>query len=258
MRIATWNINGVRARLDFLLQWLAERQPDLVGLQELKVPDEQFPWVELEKAGYHAAVFGQKSWNGVAVLAREPVEVVQRGLPGQDAAGARLVTARAGDLLFTSVYCPNGKHTGHDDFPRKLAWYDALAAHLASQHRADAPLVLGGDFNVCPTALDSYDEAALAGHIFHTDEERARFRRLLDWGLVDLHRKLQPDSRAFSWWDYRAGNFHRNEGLRIDFVLATGPIARRAVASEIDREYRKKKDGLIASDHAPVMIDLEA
>jgi len=256
MRIATWNINGVRARLDFLLQWLAERQPDLVGLQELKVPDEQFPWAELEKAGYHAAVFGQKSWNGVAVLAREPVELVQRGLPGQDEAGARLLTARAGDLLFTSVYCPNGKHTGHDDFPRKLAWYDALAEHLAHSHPPGCAAVVGGDFNVCPAPLDSWNEDLLRGAIFHTDEERARFRRLADAGWVDVFRAAHPDTQAFSWWDYRGGAFHRRQGLRIDFLLATPAVAARVRSVEIDRDWRKKRGELTPSDHAPVWAEL--
>lgn len=256
MRIATWNINGVRARLDFLLQWLAERQPDLVGLQELKVPDAQFPWAEVEKAGYHAAVLGQKSWNGVAVLAREPVEIVQRGLPGQDELGARLLTAKAGDLLFTSVYCPNGKHTGHDDFPRKLAWYDALAEHLAASHPPGCAAVVGGDFNVCPAPLDSWNEALLHGSIFHTDEERARIRRLADAGWIDVFRARHPDTQAFSWWDYRGGAFHRRQGLRIDFLLATPAVAARVRAIEIDREWRKKRGELVPSDHAPVWADL--
>ena len=257
MRIASWNINGLRARLELLLLWLRDRKPDVVGLQELKLQDDQFPRAEIEAAGYHALVHGQKSWNGVAILSREPAVATQVGLPGQEQAGARLVTAQLGDLSFTTVYCPNGKHTGHDDFPAKLRWFESLAAHLAATARADRAAVLCGDFNVVPAAIDSYDEESLHGSIFHTDEERARFRRLLDWGLIDVHRKLQPDNPAFSWWDYRAGNFHRNEGLRIDFVLATAPVAARAIASEIDREYRKKKDGLIASDHAPVMVDLE-
>jgi len=257
MRIATWNINGVRARLDFLLQWLAERQPDVVGLQELKVPEEQFPWAELEKAGYRAAVLGQKSWNGVAVLAREPLEVVQRGLPGQEEAGARLLTARAGDLLFTSVYCPNGKHTGHDDFARKLAWYDALAEHLARSHPPECAAVVGGDFNVCPAPLDSWNEDLLRGSIFHTDEERARFRRLAEAGWVDVFRARHPDAQAFSWWDYRGGAFHRRQGLRIDFLLATGPVAARARSAGIDRDWRKKRGDLVPSDHAPVWAELD-
>jgi len=257
MRIATWNVNGLRSRLGFVQHWLRARQPDLVGIQELKLEDEHFPTAELEALGYHSVAFCQRTWNGVAILARQPIEVVQKGLPGQDELGARLLTARVGDLEYTTIYVPNGKYVGHEDFPRKLEWLDALAEHLARAHDAGRPAVLGGDFNLCPQPIDSWNEPLLHGAIFHTDEERSRFARLLDWGLVDLYRKLQPDTRAFSWWDYRAGNFHRNEGLRIDFLLATAPVAARARATEIDREYRKKKDGLIASDHAPVIVDLE-
>ncbi len=258
MRIATWNVNGLRARFDFVLHWLRARQPDVVGIQELKLEDEHFPTAELAAAGYQSVAYCQRGWNGVAILARQPIEVVRKGLPGQDALGARLLTARVGDLEYTTLYIPNGKYVGHEDFPRKLEWLDALAGHLEREHDPGRAAVVCGDFNLCPQAIDSWNEALLQGAIFHTDEERSRFQRLLDWGLVDVYRRLRPDSQAFSWWDYRAGNFHRNEGLRIDFVLATPPVAVRAIATDIDREYRKKKDGLIASDHAPVIVDLEA
>jgi exodeoxyribonuclease-3 len=258
MRVATWNINGLRARLGFLEHWLRARQPDLVGIQELKLEDEHFPSVELERLGYQSVAYCQRGWNGVAVLAREPIEVVRRGLPGDDDMGARLLTARVGELELTTLYVPNGKYVGHEDFPRKLAWLDALAAHLERDHDPRRPAIVCGDFNLCPRPIDSWNEALLHGGIFHTDEERSRFQRLLDWGLEDVYRRLRPDSQSFSWWDYRAGAFHKNEGLRIDFLLATAPLARKATAAEIDREYRKKKDGLIASDHAPVMIELAA
>jgi exodeoxyribonuclease-3 len=257
MRLATWNINGLRARLDFLLHWLEKRRPDVVGLQELKLEDERFPHEQLEAIGYRALTHGQKAWNGVAVLSREPAEIVQRGLPGQDDFGARLITARVGDVSFTTVYCPNGKHVGHEDFPRKLIWFDALAEHLEAAHDPAEPALLCGDFNICPTPIDSWNEKALAGKIFHTAEERRRFERLLDWGMSDLFRDLYPDRQAFSWWDYRGGAFHRNMGLRIDLLLGTASIRKRVSAVEIDREYRKKKDGLTASDHAPVWVDLE-
>jgi exodeoxyribonuclease-3 len=257
MRIATWNVNGLRARQDFLLAWLRAREPDVLALQELKLSDEQFPHEAFAQAGYHALVHGQKSWNGVAVLARKPLAPVQVGLPGQEEMGARWLAAEVAGLRFASLYCPNGKHTGHDDFAKKLAWYDALAEHLAAQHAADAPLVVGGDFNVCPAPLDSYDEAALHGQIFHTDEERARFRRLLDWGLRDLFREKNPELRAFSWWDYRDGAFHRGHGLRIDFLLGTAPVLARVREVGIDREWRKKQAGLTASDHAPVIAELD-
>jgi exodeoxyribonuclease-3 len=257
MRIATWNVNGLRARQDFLLAWLRAREPDVVALQELKLEGGKFPHDLFSQAGYHALAHGQKSWNGVAVLARKPVRLVQAGLPGQEEGGARLVISEVEGLRFASVYGPNGKHTGHDDFAKKLLWYDALAAHLAAQHDPNAPLVLGGDFNVCPTGLDSWNEAALAGHIFHTEEERARFRRLLDWGLRDLFRERNPELRAFSWWDYRAGAFHKGQGLRIDFLLGTTPVLARVKSVTIDRDWRKKQGGLIASDHAPVVAELE-
>jgi exodeoxyribonuclease-3 len=257
MRVATWNVNGLRARLDFVVHWLRERQPDLVGLQELKLTDEQFPHREFEELGYRAVTHGQKSWNGVAILSRVPLEVVQRGLPGAEEHGARLITATASDLLFTTIYCPNGKDVEHPDFPLKLAWFDALAGHFEKAHRSNEALVLGGDFNICPAPLDSWNEEKLSGHIFHTDAERQRFRHLLDWGFADVYRERLPDSQAFSWWDYRGGAFHKKQGLRIDFLLATPSVMQRIRGIEIDREYRKKKEGLIPSDHAPVLLDME-
>jgi exodeoxyribonuclease-3 len=185
------------------------------------------------------------------------VELLQRGLPGQEELGARLLSVRAGDLEFTTLYCPNGKHTGHEDYPRKLAWLDALAEYLAQRARTDARSVVCGDFNVCPEPIDSWNEELLRGAIFHTDAERERFGRLLAAGFVDLFRRLHPDEQAFSWWDYRGGAFHRRMGLRIDLLLATPPALARIRAAEIDREYRKKQDGQTPSDHAPVWVDLE-
>lgn len=256
MRLATWNINGLNARLDFVLHWLDSRQPDVVGLQELKMADEKFPHDTFEAAGYRAVTHGQKAWNGVAILSREPARVLRRGLPGQEEFGSRLITAEVGDLVFTTVYCPNGKSVSHDDYPRKLAWFDDLAAHLEAEHDTARPTLLCGDFNICPEPIDSWNEERLGGTIFHTDEERSRFRRLTDWGLGDLFRQRYPEDPAFSWWDYRAGAFHKNQGLRIDFLLATEPLVKRLESVEIDREYRKKKDGLTASDHAPVLAEI--
>jgi exodeoxyribonuclease-3 len=257
MRIATWNINGMKARLDFLLHWLRERAPDVVGLQELKMTDDQFPHLALSALGYRAVIYGQKAWNGVAVLSREPAEVVQAGLPGQDEWGARFLTVSVAGLLFTTVYCPNGKSTSHPDFPRKLAFLDVLSEHFATHLDPARDAVVCGDFNLCPAPLDSWAEDLLAGSIFHTDAERARFRRLLACGLVDLYRHRYPDTQSFTWWDYRGGAFHKRQGLRIDLLLGTPGVAARVRSVEIDREYRKKKDGLTASDHAPVFADLE-
>ena len=256
MRVATWNINGLRARQQFLLHWLAGRQPDVVGLQEIKVTDAEFSHEVFAEAGYQAVTHGQKAWNGVAILSRKPVTVTQVGLPGQEALGARLISAEIDDLLFTTAYVPNGKALAHEDFPRKLAWLDTLAQYLEERMHRDRPAILCGDFNICPNPLDSWNEEFLSGQIFHTDDERARFRRLLDGGLMDIYREFFPKTQAFSWWDYRGGAFHKKQGLRIDFLLATENVMARVHSVAIDREYRKKKDGLTPSDHAPVFADL--
>jgi exodeoxyribonuclease III len=258
MRVATWNINGLRARQDFVRLWLEARKPDVVGLQELKVTDDEFPLDVFDALGYHAATYGQKAWNGVAVLSRHPIEVLDRGLAGEEDFGARLLRVKTGDLDFTTVYCPNGKDLGHDDFPKKLAWFDSLLRYWASRDRA-TPAVLCGDFNVVPAALDSWIGAAaeVDGALFHTKDERDRFAKLLELGLVDVFRAQHPDKQTFSWWDYRGGAFHRGQGLRIDLMLASTPVAQRVRAVEIDRDFRKKKEGLLPSDHAPVYADLE-
>ena len=257
MRIATWNINGLRARLDFILAWLEEREPDLVGLQELKMTEEQFPVDAFEQAGYQVAAHGQKAWNGVAVLSRKPTEVLQRGLPGQDDFGSRLITVRQDEWSFTTVYCPNGKNLEHDDFPRKLSWFDSLHEHFAKNHDPKGLEVLCGDFNICPTPLDSWSEERHAGDIFHTAEERQRMEDLYAWGFLDLYRVRHPDEKAFSWWDYRGGAFHRGHGLRIDFLLGTQAVEKRVRSVTIDRDWRKKRGELKASDHCPVIADLD-
>lgn len=255
MRVATWNVNGLRSRLEFVKIWLAEREPDLVALQELKLETDKFPHRELEALGYRAAVHGQKAWNGVAVLSRHELEVVQKGLPGQEELGSRLLTVAVGEFHFTSLYCPNGKSVDHADFPRKLSWFESLADHLEGSELPSKPGIVCGDFNICPAPLDSWNEAGKKGKIFHTAEERSRFGALMALGYDDLYRREHPDRQAFSWWDYRAGAFHRNQGLRIDLLLAT-PSAGDVAAAEIDRDFRKKKDGLTPSDHAPVWADL--
>lgn len=261
VRIATWNVNGLRARLEYILLWLEERQPDVVGFQELKVTDELFPHEKFEALGYHAITYGQKSWNGVAILSRLPIELIEAGLPGQDDFGSRLIRARVGEgahaLDFTTLYCPNGKSTDHDDFPRKLAWFESLREWAAGFVRSDECAILCGDFNIVPTALDSWNEEEFRGSIFHTDVERERLAGMIDLGFHDLFRTLEPDTQAFSWWDYRGGAFHRRRGLRIDFLLGTKAVVERLNSVEIDRDFRKKKDGLTASDHAPVIAVLD-
>ncbi|MFO0663762.1 MAG: exodeoxyribonuclease III [Polyangiaceae bacterium] len=257
MLIATWNVNGIRARFPRLLEWLSERKPDVVCLQELKIEDAQFPALELRAQGYHAVTFGQKSWNGVAVLSREPIEESVRGLEGSPDMGSRLVGVRLGDLEVASIYVPNGKTVSHEDYPRKLEFLGALGAYL--ERRAPAgKFILGGDFNLCPTDLDTYDPVGLKGHIFHTDQERALYTRLIQAGMVDLFPHKKPGEQVFTWWDHRAGAFHKKQGLRIDFLLGSADIAARVRDIFVDREFRKKsKDGHGPSDHAPVVADID-
>ncbi len=257
MKIATWNVNGLRARLDFVLHWLRARKPDIVGFQELKVEEDDFPFQELADEGYIAYTHTQKAWNGVAVLSRNEGRLAQRGLPGQEDQGARLISVDFPGLTYTTIYCPNGKSVGHGDFFRKLSWLDALADYLEEDCRQGKPILIGGDFNLCPTSLDSWNEEGLQGKIFHTEQERTRFQRLIDLGLRDVFREAHPAARAFSWWDYRGGAFHRGQGLRIDLLLATKSVLDRVSSVEIDREYRKKKEGLTTSDHAPVIAVLD-
>jgi exodeoxyribonuclease III len=256
VRIATFNVNSIKARLGFVRHWLVARAPDVACLQELKVTADKFPHEVFEELGYRAAVYGQARWNGVAVLAREPLEIVQEGLPGADEAGARLLTVRLRGIEVTSVYVPNGKTLAHDDFRLKLSFLDALEGYLRARVATGAEMVVGGDFNLCPRDLDSWAPERFAGHIFHTAEERRAMDRIFALGLIDLYRHKHPEGTMFSWWDYRAGCFHKNQGLRIDLLLGTRGVADRTREVMIDRDYRKKKDGEIASDHAPVMADL--
>jgi len=259
MKLATWNVNGMKARLDFMKLWLEDRQPDVVGLQELKLMDENFPHDVFADLGYRALTHGQKSWNGVAVLSKLPIEPVQVGLPGQETFGSRLLTVRIDDgssagFEFTTLYCPNGKTLDHGDYPAKLAWFDSLAEHLRGTLAPSG--IVCGDFNIVPEALDSWMGADGEGRLFHTEAERTRLARIVDLGLIDLYRRLHPEEQTFSWWDYRGGAFHRKQGLRIDLMLATADLADRVTAAGADRDYRKKQDGLTASDHAPVIVEL--
>ena len=256
MRIATWNVNGLRARLDFIQHWLASRAPDVLGMQELKVADDEFPHAAFEDCGYQVATHGQKGWNGVAIASKLPLDVEERGLPGRGDDGARLIRARVGDLSYATVYCPNGKTLDHEDFPRKLAWYDSLRDYVATIEPG-TPFVLGGDFNIVPKPLDCWRGEAADGTIFCTEDERRRYRALLDLGLTDLFRHLRPDAQRFSWWDYRGGAFHRGMGLRIDMLLGSASVVERVRQVVIDREYRRKQNGLTASDHVPVYADLD-
>lgn len=256
MRIATWNVNGLRARLEYITKWLEDRQPDVVGFQELKTPDDVFPIDHFKELGYEALVHGQKSWNGVAILSKHPTELVHTGLAGQNEVGSRLITADIdGKFEFTTVYCPNGKNLEHADYAGKLGWYDSLNKQWRSGKKG--PRIICGDFNIVPEPIDGWKGEAADGGIFHTKEERARLQSLMDTGLTDLYRHLYPEEQAFTWWDYRGGSFHRKHGLRIDFILATEGVDAVTKDVVIDRDYRRKIDELTPSDHAPVYADID-
>ena len=256
MRFATWNINGVRARLEYVKAWLKERQPDVVGFQELKAEDDLFPTEEFEALGYHCLTHGQKSWNGVAILSKEPVELRQKGLPGHHDFGARFLAVKChDDTEFITMYCPNGKTRTHADFERKLAWYDGLRTFLSDTYRPESPIVLCGDFNIVPEPIDTWREDTSV--IFHTDEEREKIDDLMSFGLYDAYRMQNPNNAGYSWWDYRAGAFQKDRGLRIDLMLVSSPIRKRVQAAFSDKRWREERFALTPSDHCPVYIDVE-
>jgi exodeoxyribonuclease-3 len=262
VRIVTWNVNSLRARMPRLLALLAEHRPDVVCLQETKCAPDAFPAGELAQAGYGAVHLSGGRWAGVAVLAREPLTLSEPhlGLPGDPVPGeARWCEAEVAGIRFVSVYVPNGRTLDSPEFPRKLAFLDAMAARVIELRSAadGAPggLVVAGDMNVAPADADVYDPDLFAGASHVTPAERGRLAALADAGMVDAYRHLHPEQVQFTWWDYRAGNFHKGLGLRIDLALLSGDLAARLLACGIDRDYRK---GVKPSDHAPLLVDLAA
>jgi exodeoxyribonuclease-3 len=234
-----------------VLEFLELHQPDVLLLQETKTEDAAFPALELSGAGYTAVHHSAGRWAGVAILAREEPADAASGLPGEVAEDeARWVEATVGGIRIASVYVPNGREVDSPTYADKLRFLEAMAERVRS---ADGPLIVAGDFNVCPTDLDVYDPAAFVGETHVTEPERERFRAILDAGVVDSYRHLHPDEVGFTWWDYRAGHFHKKLGLRIDAVLVTPDLAERLVECGIDRNFRK---GSKPSDHAPLLAEL--
>lgn len=250
MKIATWNVNSIRARLDRLLEYLETRRPDVLCLQELKCTDDQFPRLELEAAGYQAAVFGQKTYNGVAILSKAPATDVARNL-GDGDEQSRVIAATVGGVRVVNLYAPNGQSLDSPAYAYKLEWYRRLTRWLQG---ARGPVLVCGDFNVAPADLDTWDPSLWNGQTLASAPERAAFATLLEQNhLVDLFRVKRPgEPGRFSWWDYRAGAFHKNQGLRIDHILVDAPLQSRCTAVDIDREARK---GQQPSDHAPVWAE---
>jgi exodeoxyribonuclease-3 len=251
MKIATWNVNSVRARLERLLAWLQKTQPDIVCLQELKTQDDAFPHDEIHKAGYHAAVFGQKTFNGVGIVSRSELRNVLRGMDdGVEDPQARFLAAQIDEIHVISAYIPNGQIVGSGPYCYKLAWLRRLRAFLERHFTAQTPLVVCGDFNVARDELDVADPAAWEETVLYDPASRAALEELLSWGLVDLHRQQHPEGRLYSWWDYRMLAFPRNKGLRLDYIFVTERLADCCTSAEIDRQERK---GAKPSDHAPVV-----
>jgi len=254
MKVVTWNVNSIRVRLRRVIAWLSEHQPDVLCMQETKVDDETFPLQDFEAIGYHVAFHGQRAYNGVAIASKLPLEAVARGFTGEsDDAQRRLLSARIGDLRLINLYVPNGSPLGSEKFSYKLEWLVRLRQLLDEEYRPSEDVLLCGDFNVAPDDRDVYDPDGWRGHVlFHPDEHRA-LARLMDWGLVDAFRIHHEEGGVYSWWDYRAGNFRFNKGLRIDHVLVTVPLADRCGSVEVDRQARKVWEGEKPSDHAPVI-----
>ena len=268
MRIATWNVNSLKARLDKVTWWLERAKPDVLLMQETKLADADAPTQVFQHAGYELAHHGEGRWNGVAIASRVGItEVVANfGQPLRAAATpevpddeplaeARMLSAVCGGVRVVSLYAPNGRVVDSPFYRAKLAWFDRLARWLAVSRDPGEPMALGGDFNVAPTDADVWDPVACHGGTHVSEPERNAFARLCAWGLVDSYRQHRPEPGRYTWWDYRAGSFHKNFGMRIDHLLVTKPVAARVVWVDIDREARKGKP--IPSDHAPLAIDLD-
>jgi exodeoxyribonuclease III len=268
MRIATWNVNSLKARLEKVSWWLDRARPDVLLMQETKLADADAPIAVFRDAGYELVHHGEGQWNGVAIAARggiadvvtnfgEPLQPARTSSVGDDEplAEARMIAATCGGVRVVSLYAPNGRSVGSPFYQAKLAWYARLSQWLETMADPAEPLVLGGDFNVAPEDKDVWDPVACHGGTHVSQPERDAFSRLFGWGLVDAYRLHRAEPGRYTWWDYRAGAFHKNFGMRIDHLLVTRPVAERTIWAEIDREARKGKP--IPSDHAPLVIDLD-
>jgi exodeoxyribonuclease-3 len=254
MKLATWNVNSLAVRLPQLVDWLATQSPDALCVQETKLVDEKFPHAELSAAGYRAEFFGQKTYNGVALLTRDAASDVVRNIPGFADDSARVISGTVGALRLVCAYFPNGQAPDSDKFQYKMRWLDALHDWLAIECQRHPRLVLLGDFNIAPEDRDVYDPVAWAGQIHCTPQERAQFARLLDLGLHDAFRMFDQPPKSWTWWDYRNLAFRRNQGLRIDHILVTNALRAEVVACTIDKTPRKSER---PSDHAPVVLELQ-
>lgn len=253
MKLATWNVNSLAVRLPQLLDWLAANPVDVLVLQETKLTDDKFPTLEIGAAGYQVQWFGQKTYNGVALLSRLPAQDVVKNIPGFADEQARVIAATVDGVRCVGAYFPNGQAPGSDKFAYKMGWLDALRSWLREELQRHPRLVLMGDFNIAPEDRDVHDPVAWAGQIHCTDEERAHFRALQELGLVDAFRLFEQAPKSWSWWDYRNLAFRKNQGLRIDHILVSEALKGAVTACSIDKLPRKNER---PSDHAPVLVDI--
>ena len=260
MRLVTWNVNSLAARLEFVLAWMRVNEPDVVCMQETKLSDGAFPAAAFADLGYDAVHHGGGRWNGVAIVSRVGLADPVPGFGGEnDDEGCRILAATCDGVRVHSVYVPNGRSLDSEQFALKLAWLERLGGYLAASYRPSDDVAVCGDFNVAPDDADVWDPAAFEGATHVSPPERAALDGVLSWGLVDVFRRMHPDGGVFSWWDYRAGAFHLGHGMRIDLVLASEPLAKRCTAAEIDRDARKKNaNGDKPSDHTAVVVDFAA
>lgn len=254
LRLVTWNVNSLKARLPRVTEWVTEMSPDVLCLQETKMKQEVFPHEVFAELGYESAHFGQGQWNGVAILSRVGLDDVVAGWDddGEDDPEARLLWATCGGIRVASAYVPNGRALDNDHYTYKLRWLARLRATLDRREDASAPVAVCGDYNIAPEDRDVWSMEAFAGATHVSEPEREALRSLEQWGLVDVFRRFNDESKVYSWWDYRGGDFHQGRGMRIDLIMATESLAARAEASTIDRNARKGKQ---PSDHAPVIVD---
>ena len=257
MKLATWNVNSLTVRLPQVLDWLSAQNEhggmDVLALQETKTTDDKFPKAEIEAAGYHVAFFGQKTYNGVALIAKHPITEVVHNIPDFADEMARVITATVNGVRVVGAYFPNGQAPDSDKFVYKMAWLNALQAFIKDELTRHDKLVLMGDFNITWDDLDVWDPVALAGTIHCTDEERAHLKALLDLGLTDAFRLFEQAPKSYSWWDYREFAFKRNRGLRIDHILVSSALVKSVTACVIDKAPRKNER---PSDHTPVIVTL--
>jgi len=254
MRIATWNVNSLRVRLPQLVRWLESNDTEVVALQETKLADENFPRGDLEALGFEVAYSGQRTYNGVALLARTPLSDVQFGIPHFADEQRRVIAATCGGTRIIDVYVPNGQALDSDKFVYKLRWLEALATWIGTELERHEQVVVLGDFNIAPEDRDVHDPEAWEGSVHVSEPERSALRRLMDLGLCDVFRRFEQPAASFSWWDYRAAAFRRNHGLRIDLVLASASLAAKCDACHIDRTPRAWER---PSDHAPVVASFD-